>query len=170
MPAAVVLAAMLTAALPASAEQVIFVVRHAERAPLPGQSGAAVQGMMGEDPPLNAAGEQRAAKLASVLASAGIRHIYTSEYRRTRQTADPLAKQLELTPVIAAAKDPDPLIAQVRRAQGNVLIVGHANTMPDLLKKLGVTEAVTIGDNDYDNLFIVFRNAAGKATLVRLKY
>jgi broad specificity phosphatase PhoE len=126
--------------------------------------------MMGEDPPLSAAGEQRAVRLADMLAASGVKHIFTTEYKRTRQTAAPLAERLKLTPVMSAAADPDPLIAQVKRAQGNVLIVGHSNTVPDLLKKLGVTDAVAIGDNDYDNLFVVVRNAAGKVTLVRLKY
>ena len=169
---AILAAAVIAAARPAAAEQVIFVVRHAERAsttPAP-SNPAGAHGMMADDPPLSPAGEQRAAKLASMLGSAGIKFIYTSEYRRTRQTADPLAKLLHLTPVMAAAKDPDPLVAKVRADQGNVLIVGHSNTVPDLLKKLGVTDTITIGDNDYDNLFVVFRDAAGKATLVRLKY
>ena len=155
---------LLAAARAATAEQVIFVVRHAERA----DGGA--RSMMANDPPLSAAGEQRAARLASLLASAGIRHIFASEYRRTRQTADPLAKQLGVTAAVRPSRDQDSLVADVRRADGNVLIVGHSNTMPDLLRKLGVTDAVTIEDSDYDNLFVVFRDKAGQATLVRLKY
>ena len=58
----------------------------------------------------------------------------------------------------------------VKTTQGHVLIVGHSNTVPDLIRKLGVTDAVTIGDDDYDNLFVVVRSTGGKATLVRLKY
>jgi hypothetical protein len=49
-------------------------------------------------------------------------------------------------------------------------VVGHANTLPDVIKALGVAEPVAIGDNDYDNLFIVVRAPSGKATLIRLKY
>jgi broad specificity phosphatase PhoE len=170
--AAFVMAAMLMG-VPASAAsaQIVFVVRHAERVPAPaGQPAAPAHGMLGEDPPLSAAGEQRAARLATMLASAGIRHVFTSEYKRTRQTAAPLAEKLKLTPVMAAAKDPDPLIAEVRRAQGNVLIVGHSNTVPELLKKLGVAEPIAIGDNDYDDLFIVIRSGSGEVSLVKLKY
>ena len=168
---AIMLVAGLAAARPASAEQVIFFVRHAERAaatpaPAPARGG----GMMADNPPLSPAGKERAARLASMLASAGIRHIYTSEYLRTRQTAEPLATALHVTPVMAAANDPDPLVAKVKANQGNVLVVGHSNTIPELLTKLGIAETVTIPDTDYDNLFIVFRDAAGKATLVKLKY
>jgi broad specificity phosphatase PhoE len=164
---ALVLLALLTAA-PVSAQQVVFVVRHAERAS--SAAPAAGSAMMADDPPLSAAGEQRAARLAAMLAAADIGHIFTSEYRRTKQTADPIAKQLGITPVSIAAKDPDALIARVRGVEGNALIVGHSNTVPDLLKKLGVAEPVAIGDNDYDNLFVVFRIDAGKATLVRLTF
>ena len=169
--AAFVMAATLMGVpVSAAAGQIVFVVRHAERAPAPaGQPAAPAHGMLGEDPPLSAAGEQRAARLATMLASAGIRHVFTSEYKRTRQTAAPLAEKLKLTPVMAAAKDPDPLIAQARRAQGNA----HCRpfgTVPELLKKLGVTEPIAIGDNDYDDLFIVVRSRSGEVSLVKLKY
>lgn len=160
---------LLSVPAAAAADQIIFIVRHAERAAPTGQAAAPAHGMMGDDPPLSAAGEQRAAKLAAMLAGSGIKQIFTTEFKRTRQTAAPLAQKLKLTPVMAAAKDPAPLVAQLRRTQGNVLIVGHSNTLPDLIRKLGVTQAVTIGDNDYDDLFIVVRTAGG-ATLVRLKY
>jgi broad specificity phosphatase PhoE len=166
-----VLGAMVLAARPASAQQVVFVVRHAERADggAPASAAPSAPGMMANDPPLSAAGEQRAAKLASTLASAGIRHIFTTEYRRTKQTAAPFAEALKITPTVAPARDSDALIAQVLAAQGGVLIVGHSNTVPELLKKLGVADAVTIGDNDYDNLFIVIRDVSG-ARLLRLHY
>jgi len=155
-------------------------VRHAERAasatpptppaPAPGTKAQPHGMMMPDDPPLSPAGEQRAARLATMLARSGITAIYTSEFKRTRQTAAPLADKLKIKPVMAAAADPAPLVEQIRKAQAPVLVVGHANTVPDLIKALGVTEPVSIGDDDYDNLFVVVRTAAGKATLVRLKY
>jgi broad specificity phosphatase PhoE len=165
-----ILGALLTAA-PASAQQVVFLVRHAERVvPAAGQPAPPPTNMMGDDPPLSPAGEQRAQRLAAMLASAEVRHVFTTEYKRTRQTAAPLAEKLKLTPVMSAAKDPGPLVAAVLKAKGNVLIVGHSNTVPDLIKKLGITEPIAIGDNDFDNLFVVVRSGAGNATLVRLKY
>lgn len=186
-----VLSAVLLGARPAAADQVFFFVRHAERADIPasapapatpapakpapakpaaGQKAAPHGMMMPADPPLSPAGEQRAAKLAAMLSASGIKTIFTSEFKRTRQTAAPLAQKLNLKPVMAAAKDPGPLVEQLRRLQGNALIVGHADTVPDLMRQLGVAETVTIGDNDYDNLFVVVRGANGKATLIRLKY
>jgi broad specificity phosphatase PhoE len=166
-----VMSAVSLAARPASAEQVIFLVRHAERVPTPaGQPAAAPKNMMGDDPQLSAAGQQRAVRLAAMLASTGITRIFTTEYKRTRQTAAPLAEKLKLTPVMAAAKDPAPLLAELRKATTPVLVVGHSNTLPGLISALGVTAPVTIGDDDYDNVFVVVRGAAGKATLIRLKY
>ena len=169
--AAIVGAALLAAAQAAAAEQVVFVVRHAERADGgAGSTAPAASGMMANDPPLSAAGEQRAAKLASMLAAAGIKQIFVTEYRRTAQTAAPLASRLALTPAVVAARDADALIALLRRAEGAVLVVGHSNTIPGLLTKLGVSETITLADSDYDDVFVVVRDAAGKATLVRLKY
>jgi phosphohistidine phosphatase SixA len=165
----VVLLALLAAARPAAAEQVIFLVRHAERADVPSPPQAS-HGMLAEDPPLTPAGEQRAARLAAILAPSGIKAIYTSEFKRTRQTAAPLADRLKIKAVMAAAKDPGPLVAQLKKGPAPALVVGHANTLPDLIKALGVAETVTIGDNDYDDLFVVVRDASGKATLIRLKY
>ena len=166
---AAVLAVFLLAARPAAAgDQVIFLVRHAEKGATPATQPA--RGMMADDPPLSAAGHARAARLAAILASADVKFIFTTEFLRTRQTAAPLAEQLKLKSVMSASKDPDPLVARVRALKGNVLIVGHSNTVPELLKKLGVKEVVTIGDSEYDDLFIVVRPETGKPTLIRLRY
>lgn len=152
-----------------AADQVVFLVRHAERGATPAAQPSSHQ-MMADDPPLSAAGQERAARLATMLSSAGIKHIFTTEYLRTRQTAQPLAQRLKLRAVMAAAKDPAPLAQQIRKVTGNVLIVGHSNTIPDLLKRLGVKEAVTIGENDYDQVFVVVLRAAAEPTLIRLHY
>ncbi len=135
---------MLVTARLAAAEQVIFLVRHAEKAASPAAAAQPSHSMLGDDPPLSPAGEQRAAKLAAALAQSGITAIYTTEFKRTRQTAAPLGEKLKLTPVMSAAKDPGPLVAALKKARGPVLVV--------------------------DNLFVVVRSSAGQATLIRLKY
>ena len=169
--ACLVLTAILASARPAAAEQVFFLVRHAEKAATPpNQPASPSHSMLGDDPPLSPAGEQRAARLAAMLAHSGITQIFTTEFKRTRQTAAPLAAALSIAPVMAATRDSSPLVAQLLKARAPVLVVGHSNTLPELIKRLGVAEPVTIGDDDYDNLFVVVRAASGKATLVRLKY
>jgi phosphohistidine phosphatase SixA len=168
VPVLVVLIVPVPEVVAASAHQVIFVVRHAERAAT--NDPTASKRMMADDPPLTPAGQARAARLATMLASAGIQRIYTTEFQRSRQTAAPLAEKLKITPVMAAANDPAPLLQQLQRSTGNVLVVGQSNTIPDVLKKLGVKDTVTLADDQYDDLFIVIRRVGEPSTLIRLKY
>jgi broad specificity phosphatase PhoE len=155
-------AALLLSAASAPA-QTIVIVRHAERA----DDGAQAP-MMGKDPDLSAAGRARAAALASVLKDAHISAIYVSEYRRTRQTAEPLARAIDVKPNVIAAKDVPALVEALRTAQGNVLVVGHSDTIPEIIEALGVKGPSKIGESDYDSLFIV--TAAPRPTLLRLHY
>ena len=160
---------LLLLAQAASAQQTIFVVRHAERSDGAGMA-APTHSAIPDDPPLSDAGKARAARLATMLRSAGITHVFTTEFKRTRQTAEPLATAQKLKPVMAPAKDVDALVAAIRRTKGTILVVGHSNTVPEVLKKLGVKEEIKIGEQEYDDLFVVVRNASGVATLVRLRY
>jgi phosphohistidine phosphatase SixA len=148
-------------------DQVIFVVRHAERADTAG--GQPPPGMMANDPPLSAAGTERARRLAALLASAEVKHILTTEFIRTKETAAPLAEATQIKPMVAPSNIAA-TVAQIRSAAGNVLVVGHSNTVPELLKQLGVQQAVSIADSEFDNLFVVVRPATGAPTMVRLRY
>lgn len=146
-------------------DRIVYVVRHAERADVTGKS------MIGpDDPPLSKAGEQRAQRLAEVLRSAGIRHIFTTEFQRTRQTAAPLASAAAVKPVMAAAKDTAALVSAIKAVNEPTLVVGHSNTVPEIVKQLGVAEPITLGEQDYDNLFVVIRHPSGPATLLRLHF
>jgi hypothetical protein len=72
--------------------------------------------------------------------------------------------------VALPARDVDGLVTRLSAAQGPSLVVGHSNTVPEILKKLGVQESVSVSDDDFDNLFVVIKAASGEVTLVRLKY
>jgi broad specificity phosphatase PhoE len=135
----------------ASAQKLIFVVRHSERA-----DGGASQMQTQADPPLSAAGNARAGKLAGMLADAGIQAIYVTEFRRTQATAKPLASKLGLEARQYSSKDSDQLIRKLRseHAKDIVLVVGHSNTVPAIIKALGGPE-VTIADSEYNNLFVI---------------
>jgi 2,3-bisphosphoglycerate-dependent phosphoglycerate mutase len=148
----------------AFAQNTVFVVRHAERA----DTGALASPMMASDPDLSDAGKVRAESLATTLKDAGITAIFTTEYKRTQQTAAPLAKALGLQVTTVSARDMPGLIEKVKASNGNVLVVGHSNTVGDVVSRLGVTDAVKLGDNDYDNLFVVVRGE--KPVLVRLHF
>jgi len=151
-------------ARPALAQQSIFLIRHAERADsVPGQPPT-----MANDPDLSDAGRARAQSLASLMKDAGITAIYTTEYKRTQQTVAPLAKTLGLTPVVIKASETARLVKELAAGKSNVLVVGHSNTVPDVIKGLGVTTPPAIGDDEFDNLFIVTTGPA--PAVVRLHY
>lgn len=154
------LAAALLLPAVAHAQKLILVVRHAERAD--GGSGS-----MGADPPLSAAGEARAVKLAAMLADAGVKAIFATEFKRTQDTVKPLAAKLGLTVQSGASGDPAALVAKIKSAHAGdvVLVAGHSNTLPVILKAFGGPD-VTIGDNEYDNLFIIVP-ATGAMTRIR---
>lgn len=141
----------------AAAQSTVFMVRHAEKA-----AGG------GTDPNLSDAGRKRAQRLATVLKDAGITKIFVTQFKRTKQTAAPLATRLHLTPTSGPAENSAQLIATLRASSGNVLVVGHSNTIPAVLAGLGITTAIQIGENDYDNLFVLVRH--GTPRLIRLHY
>jgi broad specificity phosphatase PhoE len=144
-------AAVVTPAV--AAAQMVIVVRHAERA----DSGAAVGAAMtsAPDPELSAAGTTRARALAAMLKDAGITAIYTTEYRRTIDTARPLADALTLAPEVVRAREQAALIAKLKaHTAGAVLVVGHSNTVPAIIKALGGPD-MTVGEDEYDSLFFV---------------
>jgi phosphohistidine phosphatase SixA len=138
------------------AEPTIFVVRHAEKA----------QGGDEKDPDLSDAGRARAESIAKVLKDARITAIYATEFKRTQQTAAPLARAMQLNVTIVPAKEIATLASQVKATDGAALVVGHSNTIPQILEALGAATAVTIADADYDNLFVVAPGAPTK--LIRL--
>ncbi len=139
------------------ADPIVFIVRHAEK----GQSG-------GVDPELSKAGLARARRLAEVLKDAGISAIYATEFKRTQQTATPLARKIGVSVTVVPAKETASLVSKLGRSSGNALVVGHGDTIPDLIKALGIANPVAIGENDYDNLFVVVRGQVPR--LVQLHY
>jgi probable phosphoglycerate mutase len=151
-------------ATPVSAQHTVFLVRHAERADTtPGTSPT-----MAADPDLSEAGRARAESLAAALRDTNLTAIYATELKRTQQTAAPLAKALGLTVKIVTSKSAADLLKQLKASKGNVLVVGHSNTVPDVIKGLGVTTAVTIGDDEFDNMFLV--TPGTHPSLLRLHY
>jgi phosphohistidine phosphatase SixA len=158
----------LTLTVHLAAQSAVFLVRHAERADAGASPSSASSGMMGADPDLSEAGRTRAEKLAAMLKDARITAIYVTEYKRTRQTAEPLARQLGIDVTVVPSKDSKTLLEKVKTASGHVLVVGHSNTVPATIAALGVEDSVTIGDSDYENLFIVVRSP--EPELLRLRF
>jgi len=141
----------------ASAQPVVVIVRHAEKAT-----------NAGKDPDLSSAGRARADALARILKDAGITAIFTSEFKRTQETAAPTATSTQVTPMVVAAKDTAALVARLHQLNGNALVVGHGDTIPNLVKALGINSPINIPDADYSELFIVI--LGDKPQLFRLHY
>ena len=125
-----------------------FLVRHAEK----GQDDP-------KDPTLTATGQARAQLIARELAHAGITAIYSTDYQRTRLTAQPLADRLGLNVQIYDAKrDLAEFLQEVQsnHAGERVLIVGHSNTIPNMANILSGKESYQqFDDADYNHLLIV---------------
>ena len=144
----------------AAAQSTIFLVRHAEKA----EAGAADP----QDPDLSEAGRARADSLATTLKDARLTAIYATEFKRTQQTAAPSAQAAGLTTKFVPGKKTAALLAKLRSARGNVLVVGHSNTLPEIIQGLSVSAPVVIGETDYDNLFLVIRSTPPR--FIRLHY
>lgn len=150
----------------------VFVVRHAEKEAEPKQ-----------DPPLMKEGVTRSQELARVLGGANIKAIYTSQFARTKLTADPLVTKTGAT-VTSLTLKPNPenlrLIAEASTAElinkilqrpgESVLVIGHSNWIPDVIKMLGGDIVPTIDEQKFDDLFVVTVYAKGKAKVAQLKY
>lgn len=145
--------------------RLVILVRHAEKALTPGS-----------DPSLTEVGRLRAQTLATALAHAGIGAIITTELRRTRETAKPLAKALNLTPQIVNAQSRN-LEEHVRavvktikhQRHGAILVIGHSNTIPAIVQALGGPTLPIIDENDYSTLLLL-SISHGKKSLVRARY
>jgi broad specificity phosphatase PhoE len=150
--------AVLLTPLSAISQVTVIFTRHAEKAASPAN-----------DPPLTAAGEQRATVLASMLADSGVDAIYVSELRRTQQTAAPLADRTRLKPIVIPASDTDALVQAIReRKSGVVVVVGHSNKLPAIIAALGGPR-IKIPETEYDNLFVLTVDGS-KSSLLRLHY
>lgn len=139
----------------------VIVVRHAEKLD------------DSTDPALSDAGNARARALAEALADAGVSAIITTQYERTRSTAGPLGERIGIEPVIVAAagrSHVDDVAARVRElAPGTIVVVGHSNTVPAIIRALGGPDVGEIADNSYDDLFVLMLSEDG-TRLIRARY
>lgn len=134
---------------------VVYLVRHAERA----EDGT-------EDPPISEAGEARARLVARMLQDAGITHVYSTNYQRTRATASPTATQLGLEIEPYAPRDLAALARRLLGTPGRHLVVGHSNTTPALVRELGGDPGEPIQESEYDRLYIVVADGDGVSTVL----
>ncbi|HSG96944.1 MAG TPA: phosphoglycerate mutase family protein [Woeseiaceae bacterium] len=144
----------------------IIFVRHAEKAMLPE-----------DDPGLSPAGQRRVAELTRQLKDAdvvaGIDVIYSTPYRRTEETARPIAEALNLPINSYDAADTEAIMEFILKEHKGkiILVVGHSNTLPPLIGNMGASKKVPeIEEDEYDNIYIVSVPWFGKTKTIRLRY
>lgn len=138
------------------------VVRHAEK-------GAGDP----KDPSLTEAGLERADALARQFAGKPLTAVYATAYKRTQQTALPSAQASEIgVTTYDAAGSITEFAAGLRagHAPGTVLVVGHSNTVPEIVSALCDCPIAPMSDTDYGRVFEVTIDATGRASLVERSY
>lgn len=139
----------------------LLIVRHADRVP-------------NQDALTQPQGVARAQELAHVGAKAGVVAIYHSNTVRTQDTAVPLAAALGLTPVVYPANDVAALVSQIftDHRGGKVFVVGHSDTVPQIIAAAGGPTLPNIDGSEFDNLFVLTtcRCLRSGASLVNLQY
>jgi phosphohistidine phosphatase SixA len=143
---------------------VIYAVRHAEKA-------------SGRDPELTPEGSQRAEALARVLQHVELDHVYSTDTKRTRATGAPVAKAkgLEISSYKPFGSGLPKLLAGGEGGR-TVLVVGHSNTVPALVKAFGLEPGVPVHPKhgplleSYEDLFMIVATKGAKPFVQRLTY
>jgi broad specificity phosphatase PhoE len=151
--------------LSAASTTTIFVMRHAEKALTPP-----------EDPPLSPTGEARAIALAEQFGRApkglGIDCIYVSEFKRTRDTVQPLANRLGIPMIVVPAGDPAQVANRALKEfrGGRVLIVGHSNTVPAIVEELSGEDVPEMDDSEFGVVYMVAVPRFSRAAVTRFDF
>ena len=129
----------------------IYLVRHAEK-----------QTDVGRDPGLTDTGIFRSEQLVNWFQGKGIREIWSSDYRRSRDTAAPLLSRLGLELTLYDPRDLPALTRKLLEQRNNALVVGHSNTTPELARLLCGCVISDMDDSEYDRLIVITVNDGEK--------
>ena len=137
----------------------IYAVRHAEKDE-------------GQDPPLTTRGNLRAQALAEMLGDDDIAAVFATEYLRTKQTVEPLARALGTEVEESPAGRPGELAKRILTEFTGMAVVAaaHSNTLPRLLTSLGVSEVIELADYEYGDLFVVVVAEDGSVELTKHRF
>lgn len=147
---------------------VVWLVRHAERTDdTPGEGGMLARE---RDPELAPAGRSRAQELADLLADVPLGRVLSTDFRRTRATADPVAARRGLVVETYDPRNLEGLARRIRAAGGTWLVVGHSNTTPALAEALGGEPGEAIGEFEYDRLYQLVLPEGGPVVTTVLRF
>jgi broad specificity phosphatase PhoE len=136
---------LLGACTSQNSPKTIYIVRHAEKQ------------LVGNDPELAYVGGVRALKLSQILEKEDIKHVFSTDYIRTKSTAKPTAEKAGLSIEIYDPKNHDALVEELRKREGNILVVGHSNTVSQVANYfVGDGEKFAdLTDLEYDFIYVV---------------
>ncbi|MCH5720132.1 SixA phosphatase family protein [Niabella hibiscisoli] len=139
----------------------VFIIRHAEKA----DEGS-------KDPSLSVIGKSRAAALAKILSKTKIDAIYSTPYKRTRETVAALSAQSGIPITDYNPMYMDTIASLVSGNRGKTLVfVGHSNTVPLILNRLTKTkEYKDLPETEFDNMWILSLKGTELVDLVHLAY
>ena len=140
-------------------ETVVVLIRHSDR-------------VQGQDQ-LSDIGLVRSQELVHVLEKAGVDAIIRSDTNRTAQTAAPLAAATGITPVVFPPNNIAAFVDEIRSHSGEtVFVIGHSNTVPQIIATLGGPGIPEIAETEFDNLFVLTlcRCSWRPARLLNLQY
>lgn len=133
---------------------VAFVMRHAEAA------GSQ------QDPPLSAVGRDRAIRVGRMLRSVRPQRVLHTATSRSQETAAEISRIVGVGAGSYDVSDPEPVVRRMIDGGGVWMLIGHSNTVPDLVRRLGGDAGTdAIPDSVYDRIFMVVRAAAGTMTV-----
>lgn len=131
----------------------------------------------GSNPGLSPAGQARAEELSRVLGDvdvvAGVDAIFTTQYRHTQETADPIARRLHLPVQTVDVTDIRGLLKRIQKHYKGkiVLVITHPDPIAELIRELhGSKKLPLLASDEYDNLYIVSIPWYGKVKTLHLKY
>lgn len=130
------------AAAPASAAESVYIIRHLQKA-------------AGDDPALTPQGAAGAQALAELLGNRRIQAVFATPTRRAIQTGTPLAVRLGLPVTRYDPADAAALVQAARDIPGNILVIGHSNTVPDLVAQFGGARPGPLTEQDYGTIYLV---------------
>ncbi|MEO8002717.1 MAG: phosphoglycerate mutase family protein [Arenimonas sp.] len=150
--ACILFLSMLASPILMAADTMIIVVRHAEKATDDPK-----------DPSLSEQGNARANALAEVLKDSDLKAVYSTQYKRTRLTGTPSATKSGLeVEALEVNKQNDKtyvtdLIKKIQKDHKGetVLIVGHSNTVPEIVKYTTGKDIAPIGEDEFSRIYII---------------
>ena len=151
----------------ASCSHSYYIVRHAEKVKPSAGSSISVS----NDLALSEAGKKRAEKLKEILLDKKIKYIFSTNTIRTLATAKPLSEAIGINTIQYNTGKNSAFIEQLKTLKKNTLIVGHSNTIDDVVNGLCNKNYIPadISDSVYDNLFIV-KYCGKNISFKQLKY